>query len=134
MLLCALWSGAKCEMMPKFEADSVWQRFIDRDLTLFMAVPTIYSRLIKAWDDASSEKKERMSSACTKMRLMVSGSAALPVSVLEKWHEISGHTLLERYGMTEIGMALSNPLYGKRVPGHVGKPFARGSNKTAARK
>jgi malonyl-CoA/methylmalonyl-CoA synthetase len=54
---------------------------------------------------------------------MVSGSAALPVSTLERWKEISGHTLLERYGMTEIGMALSNPLRGKRVPGSVGKPL-----------
>jgi malonyl-CoA/methylmalonyl-CoA synthetase len=56
---------------------------------------------------------------------MVSGSAALPVSTLERWKEISGHTLLERYGMTEIGMALSNPLRGERVPGSVGKPLPR---------
>jgi len=53
----------------------------------------------------------------------VSGSAALPVSTLERWREISGHTLLERYGMTEIGMALSNPLHGERVPGSVGVPL-----------
>ena len=54
---------------------------------------------------------------------MVSGSAALPVDVLKKWKHISGHVLLERYGMTEIGMALSNPLHGKRVPGYVGTPL-----------
>lgn len=54
---------------------------------------------------------------CFLCRLMVSGSAALPVPVLEKWKNITGHTLLERYGMTEIGMALSNPLHGVRVPG-----------------
>lgn len=48
---------------------------------------------------------------------MVSGSAALPLPTLRRWEEISGHTLLERYGMTEIGMALSNPLRGPRVPG-----------------
>ena len=54
---------------------------------------------------------------------MVSGSAALPVSTLERWKEVSGHTLLERYGMTEIGMALSNPLRGERVPGSVGRPL-----------
>ena len=51
------------------------------------------------------------------MRLMVSGSAALPVRVLERWQALSGHVLLERYGMTEIGMALSNPLNGERRPG-----------------
>jgi len=54
---------------------------------------------------------------------MVSGSAALPVATLERWREITGHTLLERYGMTEIGMALSNPLEGERRPGHVGPPL-----------
>jgi malonyl-CoA/methylmalonyl-CoA synthetase len=54
---------------------------------------------------------------------MVCGSAALPVPMLEKWRTISGHTLLERYGMTEIGMGLSNPLQGERVPGAVGSPL-----------
>lgn len=51
------------------------------------------------------------------LRLMVSGSAALPLPTLQRWEEITGHTLLERYGMTEIGMALSNPVRGQRVPG-----------------
>jgi malonyl-CoA/methylmalonyl-CoA synthetase len=64
-----------------------------------------------------------MSAACGQMRLMVSGSAALPVQTLERWRAISGHTLLERYGMTEIGMALSNPLRGERRPGFVGVPL-----------
>jgi malonyl-CoA/methylmalonyl-CoA synthetase len=54
---------------------------------------------------------------------MVSGSAALPVPTLERWERITGHRLLERYGMTEIGMALSNPLEGERRPGHVGQPL-----------
>jgi malonyl-CoA/methylmalonyl-CoA synthetase len=93
------------------------------NLTLFMAVPTIYVKLIAAWANASPEEKERMSKACDKLRLMVSGSAALPVSVFEQWQAISGHTLLERYGMTEIGMALSNPLHGERRPGFVGIPL-----------
>src|SRR5258708_25501313 len=54
---------------------------------------------------------------------MVSGSGALPVNTLHRWKEISGHTLLERYGMTEIGMALSNPLRGERVPGSARTPL-----------
>ncbi|KAJ7380360.1 Acyl-CoA synthetase member 3, mitochondrial [Desmophyllum pertusum] len=54
---------------------------------------------------------------------MVSGSAALPEPVMRRWQEITGHTLLERYGMTEIGMALSNPLHGPRLPGCVGTPL-----------
>ena len=123
VLTCALWSGAICEMMPRFDARQVWGRFVRGGITVFMAVPTIYVKLIAAWKDASPRQKEAMSWACAAMRLMVSGSAALPVSTLETWREISGHTLLERYGMTEIGMALSNPLHGERRPGHVGVPL-----------
>jgi malonyl-CoA/methylmalonyl-CoA synthetase len=52
---------------------------------------------------------------------MMSGSAALPMRTLERWRDITGHTLLERYGMTELGMALSNPLAGERRPGFVGQ-------------
>jgi malonyl-CoA/methylmalonyl-CoA synthetase len=88
-----------------------------------MAVPTIYVKLIAAWEAASGEGQKSMSEGCAKMRLMVSGSAALPIQVLEKWQSISGHFLLERYGMTEIGMALSNPLHNQRLPGYVGKPL-----------
>jgi malonyl-CoA/methylmalonyl-CoA synthetase len=54
---------------------------------------------------------------------MVSGSAALPIQTLERWREITGQTLLERYGMTEMGMALSNPLVGERRQGFVGTPL-----------
>src|ERR1019366_8198048 len=120
---CALWSGATCRMLPRFDADAVWERICGGSVTLFMAVPTIYVKLIAAWDAASPERRAALSQACTRLRLMVSGSAALPVSTLKRWKEISGHTLLERYGMTEIGMALSNPLRGKRVPGSVGTPL-----------
>jgi len=54
---------------------------------------------------------------------MISGSAALPISIMQSWEEVSSHRLLERYGMSEIGMALSNPLVGERIPGTVGKPL-----------
>ena len=117
---CALWSGATCEMLPRFDANTVWERIASGSLTLFMAVPTIYLKLISAWEAASPERQAVLSRSCARLRLMVSGSAALPVSTLNRWKQISGHTLLERYGMTEIGMALSNPLDGERVPGTVG--------------
>jgi malonyl-CoA/methylmalonyl-CoA synthetase len=120
---CALWSGATCEMLPRFDANAVWERIASGSVTLFMAVPTVYVKLITAWEAASPEQRTALSLACAKLRLMVSGSAALPVSTLERWREISGHTLLERYGMTEIGMALSNPYRGLRVPGSVGTPL-----------
>jgi malonyl-CoA/methylmalonyl-CoA synthetase len=121
VLGCALYSGAVCEFLEKFDPTQVWDRFIKGDgLTLFMAVPTVYSRLTGAWEQADDARKAAMKAACQRLRLMVSGSAALPVSTLEKWREVSGHTLLERYGMTEIGMALSNPYKGERRPGSVG--------------
>jgi malonyl-CoA/methylmalonyl-CoA synthetase len=120
---CALGAGATCEMLPRFDANAVWDRIASGDVTLFMAVPTIYVRLITTWEGASPERRAALSEACSKLRLMVCGSAALPVSTLERWKEISRHTLLERYGMTEIGMALSNPFRGRRVPGSVGTPL-----------
>jgi malonyl-CoA/methylmalonyl-CoA synthetase len=123
VLMTALWNGACCELAPRFDAEATWQRLASGELSVFMAVPTIYVRLIAAWQAAPPERRQAMSAGARGLRLMVSGSAALPVDVLERWREISGHTLLERYGMTEIGMALSNPLEGPRVPGAVGQPL-----------
>jgi malonyl-CoA/methylmalonyl-CoA synthetase len=123
VLSCALWNGAACEIHARFESLLVWKRLESGELTVFMAVPTVYGRLISAWETVGPELRERLSAGCRRLRLMVCGSAALPVSTLERWREISGHTLLERYGMTEIGMALSNPLQGERRPGTVGMPL-----------
>lgn len=123
VLSCALWAGARCEILTLFDAQVVWTRIIESELSLFMAVPTIYTKLITTWEAADCDLQHIMKAACAKLRLIVSGSAALPVHVLEKWKIISGHLLLERYGMTEIGMALSNPLHGQRLPGYVGTPL-----------
>jgi malonyl-CoA/methylmalonyl-CoA synthetase len=123
VLSCALWAGATCEMAPRFDADETWATILSGRLTVFMAVPTVYARLVKAWEAATPEKQAALTETCRKLRLMVCGSAALPVPTLERWKEISGHTLLERYGMTELGMALSNPLNGQRLPGFVGSPL-----------
>lgn len=123
ILSCALWAGAACEMAPRFDAEEAWSVIHSGRLTLFMAVPTVYARLIKAWEAATPETQEKWSAACRNLRLMVCGSAALPVTMLEQWREISGHVLLERYGMTELGMALSNPLDGVRQAGFVGRPL-----------
>lgn len=123
VLMCALWSGAVCEMLLAFNAEEVWDRLASGDVTLFMAVPTIYRRLIATWEGAGGERQRPWSDGARRLRLMVSGSAALPVSTLERWREVTGHVLLERYGMTEVGMALSNPLRGERRPGFVGTPL-----------
>ncbi len=121
-LFCALWSGAICEFGSPHPR-AIWERLASGEITLFMAVPAMYSRLIHAWEAASSATQRRWARGAGKLRLAVSGSAALPVRTLERWRDITGHTLLERYGMTEIGMALSNPVVGERRTGHVGQPL-----------
>ncbi|MGH8951118.1 MAG: acyl-CoA synthetase [Acidimicrobiia bacterium] len=120
---CALWSGGRCDMLPAFDSSAVVDRLTTGDLTLYMAVPTIYHRLIAHLDGLAAEERDRFREGTERLRLMVSGSAALPIPVLERWRELSGHTLLERYGMTEIGMGLSNPYRGERIPGSVGTPL-----------
>jgi malonyl-CoA/methylmalonyl-CoA synthetase len=123
ILACALWSGAVCEFPGGFDPARVWDRLSIGDVSVFMAVPTIYARLIAAWQTADPDAQTAWSHGAARLRLFVSGSAALPVPVLEQWRAITGHTLLERYGMTEIGMALSNPLRGERRAGFVGAPL-----------
>lgn len=120
---CALYNGAVLEMQPGFDPARVAERMCSGELSLFMAVPTIYHKLIRHFEELPAGMQQRWQEGMRSMRLMVSGSAALPVSVLQRWLEISGHTLLERYGMTETGMALSNPLQGLRKPGYVGRPL-----------
>jgi malonyl-CoA/methylmalonyl-CoA synthetase len=123
VVCCALWSGAVCEILPRFDSEATWDRLASGELTVFTAVPTIYHRLIQSWEAASSDVQRARSDGCRALRLMMSGSAALPRLVLDRWRQISGHVLLERYGMTEVGMALSNPLHGERRPGVVGQPL-----------
>lgn len=123
VLACSLWNGALCEILPRFDPLLVWERLGSGELTLYMAVPTVYRRLIEAWEATDTATRARWSEGARACRLMVSGSAALPVLTLQRWEEITGHRLLERYGMTEIGMALSNPLAGERRPGFVGRPL-----------
>ena len=122
-MACAFWSGAKCEIHSKFDPNSVWERLKTGDLSLFMAVPTTYKSLINEWETKPIKEQSLMSLGASKLRLMVSGSDALLATTMKQWEDITGHTLLERYGMTEVGMALSNPLEGIRNPGHVGTPL-----------
>uniref|UniRef100_A0A3B3VUT0 Acyl-CoA synthetase family member 3 n=1 Tax=Poecilia latipinna TaxID=48699 RepID=A0A3B3VUT0_9TELE len=128
-LLCPLWVGATCVMLPEFQPQKVWEMLLSFKapvVNVFMAVPTIYSKLIQYYDQHFTQPhvKDFVKAVCKeRIRLMVSGSAALPLPTLQRWEEITGHMLLERYGMTEIGMALSNPLKGPRIAGAVGLPL-----------
>jgi len=120
---CALWSGAMIEPFSRFDLNAILDRVRVDAYTLFMAVPTIYVKLIQALESASPEDRTAIIGGFKRMRLMVSGSAALPASVHEQWTALTGQQLLERYGMTEIGMAISNLYRGERRPGAVGAPL-----------
>ncbi len=120
---CSLWSGAICEFLPSFSEAALFNQFAKGAINVFMAVPTIYFKLIAYFEKLSIAEQINLKAAMQAFRLMVCGSAALPVTVMEKWELISGHRLLERYGMTEIGMGLSNPYKGERKAGYVGLPL-----------
>ena len=123
VLCCALWAGARIDLIDGFNAATILDRVAKERYNIFMAVPTIYVKLIGALEHMPAAERTPTAAGFGAMRLMVSGSAACPVSVHEKWEALTGQTLLERYGMTEIGMALSNPYIGERRPGTVGQPL-----------
>ena len=110
---CVLRSGASMLLLPKFDAGEVL-RLLPR-ASVFSGVPTFYVRLLgHPGLDAD---------ACRGLRLFISGSAPLLSRTLEAFRERTGHTILERYGMTECGMVTSNPLEGTRKAGTVGPPL-----------
>ena len=122
-LLGALFAGARVDFAA-FDAPSVWERL--HDATVFMAVPTMYAKLMEAFRGAPADQRRRWSDGARKLRLATSGSASLPASLLLEFQQATGQVILERYGMTEIGMALSNPYRddeGPRVAGAVGRPL-----------
>jgi malonyl-CoA/methylmalonyl-CoA synthetase len=115
-LHCWLASGCRMRLLERFDQRTAAATFLDFQPTLFFGVPTVYVRLLETPDEIARKIGE-------KMRLFVSGSAPLPAQVLEEFRERFGHTILERYGMTETLMNLSNPYAGERRPGSVGFPL-----------
>ncbi|KAL4386122.1 hypothetical protein GQ457_09G006510 [Hibiscus cannabinus] len=125
-LLAPLYAGASVEFMPKFSVRSIWQRWresypingtkADDAITVFTGIDTRLS-------SNGSRATSCICPAARQLRLMMCGSSALPQPVMHEWETITGHCLLERYGMTEFVMAISNPLKGARKAGTVGKPF-----------
>ena len=120
---CSLWAGATCYFTTGFSPKLIFDLIEQGKLNVFMAVPTIYYKLIAYVETLAINEQISLRESMKKFRLMVCGSAALPVSVMDKWVQISGHKLLERYGMTELGMAISNPYHGDRLAGYVGIPL-----------
>ncbi|VFN03215.1 MAG: malonyl-CoA/methylmalonyl-CoA synthetase [Candidatus Kentron sp. G] len=107
---CVLLSGAGMLLLPKFDTESVLAHLPGS--TVFMGVPTYYNRLVL---------EDRFdASVCNGMRLFISGSAPLPENIFHAFRDRAGHTILERYGMTETLMNTSNPYHGERKPGSAG--------------
>ncbi len=120
-LLTCLGAGAAARMLPEFDAARLWETMAEA--TVFMGVPTMYTKLFAAFDAADSGTQERWAHGARQLRLATSGSAALPVRLGERWKAITGRYPLERFGMTEIGVGMTNPSDGERRPGTVGLPL-----------
>lgn len=123
ILCCALWIGARVTLFPRFDMGKILTQIEDRDYSVFMAVPTIYVKIIGELETLAEPRRKRICAGFKGMRLNISGSAACPVKLYNQWKELTGQTLLERYGMTEIGMGISNPYHGERRAGAVGIPL-----------
>jgi len=116
-LHCALAAGATVLLRRRFDAAAAAQELLQGAASLFFGVPTMYVRLV----DELRKTDDRAPLA--RMRLFCSGSAPLAPETFEAFRDLTGHAILERYGMTETGMNLSNPYVGDRVPGSVGTPL-----------
>jgi malonyl-CoA/methylmalonyl-CoA synthetase len=101
--------------LQRFKADAVLNLLSAEKCTLFFGVPTMYERMLEGAQAGAPVPKS--------MRLYVSGSAALSPDAFARFHEVFGHQILERYGMSETAMITSNPYSAPRVPGSVGLPL-----------
>ena len=109
---CVLLSGGRMLLLPRFDADTVVQLL--PEATVMMGVPTFYSRLL--------EHPDLGAATASGMRLFISGSAPLSEATARRFYALTGHTILERYGMTEATIISSNPVRGERRLGSVGLP------------
>lgn len=111
-----LTSGCRMRLLERFDAARAIDWFTGWQPTLFFGVPTMYFRMLEWPPNACADIGRTM-------RLFVSGSAPLPARVLEEFRRLFGHTILERYGMSETLMNIGNPYDGERRAGSVGVPF-----------
>ena len=123
ILSCGLWARATVHLFAKFDIAAIVKQVIAGAYSVFMAVPTHYVKLIQYFDSIDESQVQKICDGFKRMRLNISGSAACPVKLFNQWQALTGQLLLERYGMTEIGMGLSNPYNGERRAGHVGQPL-----------
>ena len=121
---CWLASGCLLRLTERFAHDQAAQWMHDFQPTVFFGVPTMYVRMLE-WPAETATEVGRS------MRLYVSGSAPLPAQTHEEFRAKFGHTILERYGMSETLMNITNPYIGERRPGSVGIPMPGVSVKNA---
>ena len=113
----ALLHGLSTVLLPRFSPEGVVQAFREHAGTVFMGVPTMYVHLIE-----HLERHPENTDVLRAARLFTAGSAALAPAQLERFEALTGHRILERYGMTETLITLTNPYDGVRRPGAVGFP------------
>jgi malonyl-CoA/methylmalonyl-CoA synthetase len=111
----ALVTASTVDLRRRFDAAEVYDTLLRGETTMFFGVPTMYGRLI-----AEARQRDRRP---LPLRLYVSGSAPLSVQTFTDFERLFGQRILERYGMTETVMNLTNPFLGERRPGTVGTPF-----------
>ncbi|KAJ5761562.1 AMP-dependent synthetase/ligase [Penicillium manginii] len=136
-IITPVFAGSSFEFMYPFNTAAVWNRLASpflqptdktttakEKITFLTAVPTVYNRLMTSYptQPAPIQKAAKEAISPSNLRLNISGSAALPTPTKSKWTELSnGNVLLERFGMTEVGMALSCGLNKTdRIDGSVG--------------
>lgn len=138
-LLTPFFIGASVSVMSKFNAELVWRQLLDQDpyhieskLNVFIAVPTIYAQLVHTYatneilrQQFSPDRVQKILNS--KMRIIASGSAPLSIKTFNDWHQLTNFKILERYGMTEIGMAVSTSYEdtSRRVGGTIGRPCGK---------
>ena len=108
-------TGAGAELHRKFDAAEAYDVLLEGRVTMFFGVPTMYTRLLREAETRDERPRP--------IRLYVSGSAPLSPQAFDEFERLFGERILERYGMTETIMNLTNPYEGERRPGTVGRPF-----------
>ena len=114
-----LLAGATLILLDRFDPLVIWQTIKQESCTVFMGVPTMYQRLSQVWECLPDKPRLKT------LRVFISGSAPLSEPLFNRFREQTGHTILERYGMTEAGMITSNPYASeRRIAKSVGYPLS----------
>ncbi len=120
-LLNAFCAGACTELLPRYEPARVLESL--GECSVLMSVPTQHKRLVDHLEQLPAAEQAEAATRLRQLRLITSGSAKLPETLGRRLEQLSGQYPLERYGMTEVGIVIGNPLHGPRTPGSCGRPL-----------